>query len=187
MNDAPTVSMACALARTPPAALTPTDRRAALESEHVSAWLHEWIDLTFGVALSAPAGLAAKNIHLCSLSTGTPAAPPAGNTTTGCSGGCPGGLGGDCSVPRWYSGVRQLFSAAHPARDPPSTRPTSQCTSQWWQPSAAAAAAAAVDAPRAAGPPPGEQELLLLDQQQQPRAAHLLRTAPTTTVPTTPL
>ncbi|WIA22803.1 hypothetical protein OEZ86_009755 [Tetradesmus obliquus] len=38
--------------------------RAALESEQVSANLHRWIDLTFGAALSGPAGLAAKNIHL---------------------------------------------------------------------------------------------------------------------------
>ena len=36
--------------------------RAALESEHVSAHLHEWIDLVFGHKQKGPAAVAAHNV-----------------------------------------------------------------------------------------------------------------------------
>ena len=45
----------------PPWADTPVDfihkHRMALESEHVSAHLHEWIDLIFGYVISTPSDL----------------------------------------------------------------------------------------------------------------------------------
>ncbi len=64
--------------------------RAALESDYVSAHLHLWIDLVFGVKSTGPAAVTAKNVHL-------PPADPAKLRT---------------------SGSVQLFTAPHPARLP---------------------------------------------------------------------
>ena len=63
--------------------------RAALESDWVSASLHNWIDLTFGYQLSGDAAVAAKNVPM----------PPASHHTL-----------------RLGSSRVQLFDAPHPHR-----------------------------------------------------------------------
>ncbi|KAF8066311.1 GFS12 [Scenedesmus sp. PABB004] len=84
--------------------------RAALESEYVSANLHKWIDLTFGVALSGAAGLAAKNIHLpAGAGAGAGGGAGAGAANAAAAG------GGAAAEPPTH-GVWQLFVAPHPPR-----------------------------------------------------------------------
>ncbi|XP_022138854.1 protein GFS12 isoform X2 [Momordica charantia] len=68
--------------------------RDALESDRVSAKLHEWIDITFGYKMSGEAAIAAKNVML-----------PLSGTT----------------VPRSV-GRRQLFNRPHPKRQVPANR-----------------------------------------------------------------
>eukprot|EP00041_Stephanoeca_diplocostata_P036608 m.1342664 g.1342664 ORF g.1342664 m.1342664 type:complete len:1750 (+) comp24899_c0_seq7:136-5385(+) len=63
--------------------------RRMLESDHVSAHLHHWIDLNFGYKLSGRAAVAAKNVMLSIIQS---------SKTLKCT------------------GVTQLFSAPHPMR-----------------------------------------------------------------------
>lgn len=87
--------------------------RSALESDYVSANLHKWIDLNFGVALSGPAGLAAKNLHLTTHQHDN----SNGGAGTG-SAAAAAGAGGSSSssgLPVTH-GVCQLFHQPHPPR-----------------------------------------------------------------------
>jgi len=91
--------------------------RAALESDYVSANLHKWLDLNFGVALSGPAGLAAKNIHLGS--TDTNGSSSRGSTSGRVPSAAAAGGGSGVVVPGVEPstrGVYQLFQLPHPAR-----------------------------------------------------------------------
>ena len=76
--------------------------RAALESPRASAWLHHWIDLTFGYKLTGAAAVDAKNVALDEAITGT-------------------STGGAATLQR-ARGRYQLFRAPHPPRGAP-TRP----------------------------------------------------------------
>jgi hypothetical protein len=97
--------------------------RAALESEHVSAHLHEWIDLVFGCKQRGPAAVAADNVffHLTyDLDGGHDARPSRATSAAASEPSVQSRLeleARDVQVAEFGQTPKQLFAGPHPARN----------------------------------------------------------------------